>query len=36
MVERVEAMGMYAPRVKPDACVASSYANRFTKNRMLL
>ncbi|RKP46783.1 hypothetical protein D7Z26_24245 [Cohnella endophytica] len=35
MVDRVEAMGMYAPRVKPDACVASSYANRFTKNRMV-
>lgn len=36
MVDRVEAMGMYAPRVKPDACVASSYANRFTKNRIVL
>ncbi len=36
MVDRVEAMGMYAPRVKPEACVASSYANRFTKNRMVL
>ncbi|MFC4302573.1 ribonuclease H-like YkuK family protein [Cohnella boryungensis] len=31
MVERVESMGLYAPRVKPEACVASSYANRYTK-----
>jgi uncharacterized protein len=31
MVERVEAMGEYAPRVKPDACAASAYANRHTK-----
>ncbi|WP_080834692.1 ribonuclease H-like YkuK family protein [Cohnella massiliensis] len=31
MVERVEAMGSYAPRIKPDSIVASSYANRFTK-----
>jgi len=31
MVERVEAMGVYAARVKPDAYAASSYANRFTK-----
>ncbi|MGG1311492.1 ribonuclease H-like YkuK family protein [Cohnella laeviribosi] len=31
MVERVEAMGSYAPRVKPDAFVASAYANRYTK-----
>ncbi|MFC5471379.1 ribonuclease H-like YkuK family protein [Cohnella suwonensis] len=36
MVDRVEAMGGYAPRVKPEACVASSYANRFTKSRMVL
>ncbi len=36
MVDRVEAMGMYAPRVKPEACVASSYANRFTKDRIVL
>jgi predicted RNase H-related nuclease YkuK (DUF458 family) len=36
MVDRVEAMGMYAPRVKPDACVASAYANRFTKHRIVL
>lgn len=36
MVDRVEAMGLYAPRVKPDAFVASSYANRYTKIRMLL
>ncbi|BBI35382.1 ribonuclease H-like YkuK family protein [Cohnella abietis] len=36
MVDRVEAMGMYAPRVKPDAYGASSYANRYTKNRMIL
>jgi predicted RNase H-related nuclease YkuK (DUF458 family) len=36
MVDRVEAMGMYAPRVKPDAYAASSYANRYTKNRMVL
>lgn len=31
MAERVEAMGRYAPRVKPYACAASSYANRYTK-----
>lgn len=31
MAERVEAMGQYAPRVKPYACAASSYANRYTK-----
>ncbi|QMV44943.1 hypothetical protein FPL14_08285 [Cohnella cholangitidis] len=36
MMDRIESMGLYAPRVKPDACVASSYANRFTKNRMVL
>ncbi|SFE98319.1 hypothetical protein SAMN04487969_110176 [Paenibacillus algorifonticola] len=31
MVERVQGMGTYAARVKPDSYVASSYANRFTK-----
>ncbi|PDO09859.1 MAG: hypothetical protein BLM47_10170 [Candidatus Reconcilbacillus cellulovorans] len=31
MVQRVEALGMTA-RVKPDAVVASGYANRFTKH----
>lgn len=31
MVKRVEAMGHYAPRVKPEAYVASAYANRYTK-----
>ncbi|WP_314003241.1 ribonuclease H-like YkuK family protein [uncultured Paenibacillus sp.] len=31
MIERVEAMGMYAARVKPDSYAASAYANRFTK-----
>nr|WP_306220651.1 ribonuclease H-like YkuK family protein [Cohnella sp. WQ 127256] len=36
MIDRVEAMGIYAPRVKPESCVASSYANRFTKSRMVL
>jgi len=36
MVERVEAMGSYVPRVKPEACVASSYANRYTKQGMVL
>lgn len=36
MVDRVEAMGMYAPRVKPEAYAASSYANRYTKIRMVL
>jgi predicted RNase H-related nuclease YkuK (DUF458 family) len=36
MVDRVEAMGMYAPRVKPDAYAASSYANRYTKSRIVL
>lgn len=33
MVRRVEAMGLTA-RIKPDAVVASSYANRFTKARI--
>lgn len=32
MVERVEAMGIYRARVKPESVVASSYANRYTKN----
>jgi predicted RNase H-related nuclease YkuK (DUF458 family) len=36
MVDRVEAMEMYAPRVKPEAYAASTYANRYTKNRMVL
>jgi predicted RNase H-related nuclease YkuK (DUF458 family) len=36
MVDRVEAMGMYAPRVKPEAYAASAYANRYTKSRMML
>ncbi|WP_213586064.1 ribonuclease H-like YkuK family protein [Paenibacillus sp. J2TS4] len=31
MVERVEAMGIYRARVKPDSYVASAYANRYTK-----
>ena len=31
MVDKVETMGMFAPRVKPEACIAASYANRFTK-----
>lgn len=31
MVARVEAMGMYAARVKPDSYCASAYANRYTK-----
>jgi predicted RNase H-related nuclease YkuK (DUF458 family) len=31
MVQRVEAMGRYCPRVKPDAYAASAYANRHTK-----
>lgn len=31
MVKRVEAMGHYLARVKPEACVASAYANRYTK-----
>lgn len=31
MIERVEAMGVYAARVKPDSYAASAYANRFTK-----
>jgi len=31
MVDRVETMEMFAPRVKPEACIAASYANRFTK-----
>ncbi|WP_373231117.1 ribonuclease H-like YkuK family protein [Cohnella sp.] len=36
MIDRVEAMDLYAPRVKPDAYAASCYANRYTKIRMLL
>jgi len=38
MVDRVEAMGMYAPRVKPEAYAASAYANRYTKkpSRMVM
>lgn len=32
MVDRVEAMGRYVPRVKPDAYAASAYANRYTKS----
>lgn len=32
MVDRIEATGPFTPRVKPEACVASSYANRFTKS----
>jgi uncharacterized protein len=35
MMDRVEALGVYAPRVKPDAYAASSYANRYTKNRIV-
>ncbi|KZE73462.1 hypothetical protein AV654_32130 [Paenibacillus elgii] len=31
MVDRVEAMGRYAARVKPDSYAASAYANRHTK-----
>jgi uncharacterized protein len=31
MMSRVEATGMYVPRVKPEAYAASCYANRFTK-----
>lgn len=31
MVQRVEAMDRYSPRVKPDALAASAYANRHTK-----
>lgn len=31
MVQRVEAMGLIA-RIKPDAVIASAYANRFTKS----
>ncbi|WP_409347307.1 ribonuclease H-like YkuK family protein [Paenibacillus sp. MBLB4367] len=31
MVDRVSAMGVYAPRVKPDSYAASAYANRHTK-----
>lgn len=31
MVKRVESMGTYAPRVKPDSYAASAYANRYTK-----
>ncbi|MEI7026876.1 ribonuclease H-like YkuK family protein [Paenibacillus sp. y28] len=34
MVDRVEAMGMYSPRVKPYSYGASAYANRFTKQGM--
>jgi predicted RNase H-related nuclease YkuK (DUF458 family) len=34
MIDRVEAMGLYAPRVKPDAFAASTYANRYTKIRI--
>ncbi|MFC5702563.1 ribonuclease H-like YkuK family protein [Cohnella faecalis] len=36
MMDRVEAMGMYAPRVKPEAYAASSYANRHTKKPIRL
>lgn len=36
MVDRVEAMGTFAVRIKPDAYVASAYANRFTKRAMRL
>jgi predicted RNase H-related nuclease YkuK (DUF458 family) len=36
MVDRVDAMGLYAPRVKPEAYAASAYANRYTKSRMVL
>lgn len=36
MVDRVDAMDLYAPRVKPESYGASSYANRYTKTRMLL
>jgi predicted RNase H-related nuclease YkuK (DUF458 family) len=31
MVQRVEAMDRYCPRVKPDSLAASAYANRHTK-----
>ncbi|PZD94422.1 hypothetical protein DNH61_18660 [Paenibacillus sambharensis] len=31
MVDRVEAMGLYAARVKPESYGASAYANRWTK-----
>lgn len=31
MIDRVEAMGVYAARVKPESYAASSYANRYTK-----
>lgn len=30
MVARIESMGL-EPKIKPDAFVASSYANRYTK-----
>lgn len=33
MVRRVESMGLIA-RIKPEAVIASSYANRFTKSRL--
>lgn len=36
MIERVEAMGQYTPRVKPDSYAASTYANRYTKIKMVL
>jgi predicted RNase H-related nuclease YkuK (DUF458 family) len=32
MVDRVEAMGIFAARVKPDSYAASAYANRHTKS----
>jgi len=31
MIDRIEAMGVYAARVKPESYAASSYANRYTK-----
>ncbi len=31
MIARVETIGSYVPRVKPEAYCASSYANRYTK-----
>jgi len=31
MIDRIEAMGVYAARVKPESWAASSYANRYTK-----
>lgn len=36
MVGRVNAMGMYTPRTKPDSYGASAYANRFTKRPVRL